>query len=368
MTRMARLLAALAFVAGCSSAYADQVEGPPPGSARTAIAIASAPAKIRAPYDVQIIRENGETLPTYAAKDRYYVQGNPGERYILRITNPTPNRVEAVVTVDGLDVVDGEVGSLSKRGYIVPAYGETRIEGFRTSAQDVATFRFSSVNDSYAGKQGKARNVGVVAVALFEEQAAQQIIEPAPPPPSVYNYEDDVDGRVGATRGGGGAGGAKDKKYDADGDRVASRQVSPHGHAAPQPSPASGPSGAPSDARAPMPVKAAPPPPAPPRSYHERQRRELSDPDGAADEAEAPRTNRPGLGTEYGEQRYSATSFTRFQRAADRPIAIAELRYNDTAGLVALGIQVQPLPDAGEIMTRETADPFPGSHYAMPPR
>lgn len=365
MTRMARLFAALAFVAGCSSAYAEQVEGPPPGSARTAIAIASAPAKIRAPYDVQIIRENGETLPTYAAKDRFYVQGNAGERYILRITNPTPNRVEAVVTVDGLDVVDGEVGSLSKRGYIVPAYGETRIEGFRTSAQDVATFRFSSVNDSYAGKQGKARNVGVVAVALFEEQAAQQIIEPAPPPPSVYNYEDDVDGRVGTTRSGGGV---KDKKYDSDGDRVASRQMPAHGRGVPPPSSASGPSaGAPADARAPMPAKVAP---SPPREggHAERQRRELSDNDGAADEAEAPRTNRPGLGTEYGEQRYSATSFTRFQRAADRPIAIAELRYNDTAGLMALGIQVQPLPDAGEIMTRETADPFPGSHYAMPPR
>lgn len=346
---MARLLAALAFVAGCSAAYADQALTPSPGSARTQIAIASAPVKLRAPYDVQILRENGETLPTYAAKDRFYVQGNAGERYILRITNPTPNRVEAVVTVDGLDVVDGEIGSLSKRGYIVPAYGETRVEGFRTSAQDVATFRFSAVDDSYAGKQGKARNVGVVAVALFEERAAQQIIEPAPPPVD-YRYEDDVEGDLGATRG------ASRTKDGGGGDRVATRQ----------PAPASRPSGgAPAESRAPMPAKAAPPPQD--MGRYERQRRELSD-DGAAANDEAPRTNRPGLGTEYGEQRYSATSFTRFQRAADRPIAIAELRYNDTAGLMALGIQVQPLPDAGEIMTRETADPFPGSHYALPPR
>ena len=83
----------------------------------------------------------------------------------------------------------------------------------------------------------------------------------------------------------------------------------------------------------------------------------------------ANRTNRPGLGTEFGEQRYSAASYTKFQRAGDRPIAIAELRYNDTAGLVALGIPVTPIPDEGELMTRETADPFPGdSHFARPVR
>src|SRR5687767_12546189 len=100
--------ALVALGAGCSvPAHADQVVGPaPPPNARIAIGIA--PAKVRAPYDVQVIRESGETLPTYALKDRYYVQGNAGERYIVRVTNPTPNRVEAVVTVDGLDVIDGE--------------------------------------------------------------------------------------------------------------------------------------------------------------------------------------------------------------------------------------------------------------------
>jgi hypothetical protein len=83
--------------------------------------------------------------------------------------------------------------------------------------------------------------------------------------------------------------------------------------------------------------------------------------------AAAPR-ERPGLGTEFGEQRMSAASFTRFVRAPGRPVAIAELRYNDAAGLIALGIPVQRLPDAGEIYTRETADPFPGDHFARAPQ
>jgi hypothetical protein len=91
--------------------------------------------------------------------------------------------------------------------------------------------------------------------------------------------------------------------------------------------------------------------------------------DGDAEEMPVQRSqNRPGLGTEFGESRYSAASFTRFVRAANRPIAIAELRYNDAPGLAALGINVAPLPDANEIMTRETADPFPGDRFARPPR
>ena len=79
--------------------------------------------------------------------------------------------------------------------------------------------------------------------------------------------------------------------------------------------------------------------------------------------------SRPGLGTEFGESRTSAATFTRFVRSSTRPIAIAELRYNDMAGLVALGIPVQPLPDSGELMTRETADPFPGdTRFSQAPR
>ncbi|MDQ3364123.1 MAG: hypothetical protein M3680_01660, partial [Myxococcota bacterium] len=173
---MRMLLAALLFATGCSAAHADQVASPMPHSR---IAIAIAPAKLRAPYDVQVIRESGETLPTYGLKNRFYVQGNADERYVIRVTNPTPNRVEAVVSVDGLDVIDGEAGDLRKRGYVVPAYGDVRIEGFRTSHADVATFRFSAVADSYAGQKGKARNVGVIAVAIFEETPPapeQQII------------------------------------------------------------------------------------------------------------------------------------------------------------------------------------------------
>ncbi len=350
------LAAGLAAAISCSvPAHADQPIGPQlsPGSQ---IAIGIAPAKVRAPYDVQVIRAGGDTLPTYAHRDRFYVQGNAGERYIIRVTNPTPNRVEAVVTVDGLDVVDGEPGDLRKRGYVVPAYGDVRIEGFRTSHHDVATFRFSSVNDSYAGQKGKARNVGVIAVAIFEEHheaPAQIIVAPTPRPhsrrPSGGAYSGGADDRDYAP--------AEASRAPTRGDRVGraeAKKARPMDEAAPRtavrrpaPPPAAAPSaGAAADA--------------PSAHYDGVYEVEAPSP--------APRTHRPGLGTEFGEQRHSAASFTKFVRAAGRPVAIAELRYNDAAGLTALGIHPQPLPDAGEIMTRETADPFPGDdRFARPP-
>lgn len=363
-TLLASLL--LSAAAACSTAQADQPFGPtpPPG---TAIAIGIADAKIRAPYDVQVVRENGDTLPTYGAKDRFYVQGNAGERYIIRVTNPTARRVEAVVTVDGLDVIDGEDGDLRKRGYVVPPYGEVRIEGFRTSQADVATFRFNSVNDSYANKKGKARNVGVIAVAIFEEVRApetQIIVGGTRGGDEVdgrfrkpYTYEDDLsegsaDKAPAPSRG-------VRKDSPASEPKVAKRAP----ESAPRDSVATRGGGesarrpyiAPTGGGAPMPVKP---------SYD----------DGDYDREEMPppptgqRNNRPGLGTEFGESRSSAASFTKFVRAADRPIAVAELRYNNAAGLAALGINAEPLPDHGEVMTRETADPFPGDpRFSRPP-
>ena len=354
----------------CSAAYADQpVAGP--GLAPSHIALAIAPTRLRAPYDVQVIRGDGETLPTYAFRDRFYVQGNADDRYVIRITNPTGRRIEAVVSVDGLDVIDGEGGDLRKRGYVVPPYGETRIEGFRTSQADVATFRFSSVSGSYAGQKGKARNVGVIAVALFEERAPEPeqeiIVGEAPPPPRYRPYDprrpygnrDDID-EDGASESIDAA-----RAPSADAKDVA-RRPGNRWPAAPRKKAAKA-------AEAPATAAVRPAPAPPPTGGDRGGYAPPSDGDADAEYAPAEpqrqsRRERLGLGTEFGEQRYSAASYTSFVRAAGRPVAIAELRYNDTAGLMALGIPVAPLPDSGELMTRETADPFPGDRFARPAR
>ncbi len=328
---------------------------------RPMVPIAVAPDAVRSPYQVEVIADDGGTLDTFFQKGRYYVHGSNGGRYTIRVTNPTDTRIEAVVSVDGIDVIDGETGDLRKRGYVVPAHGQVLIEGWRTSLSDVAAFRFSSVKSSYAGKKGKARNVGVIAVALFAEQAAPQIIVDEPDEPYYYDeddgYGDKVEGYLDrgspgshsrAPSGGGGSGrvAAKRPAPDTSGDDRGGEAEAPTTSVS-----GSGSGGSVGGAVAPVP---------PPRDVRDRDERCCGD--------KPAEKERLGLGTEFGEQRSSAASYTRFVRSSDRPVAVAELRYNDTAGLKALGILVEPLPDADEIMTRETADPFPGDRgFARPP-
>jgi hypothetical protein len=116
--------------------------------------------------------DNGRPLPAFYADGRTYAIGEAGQRYTVIVTNDTGMRVEAVASVDGLDVLDGKPASFAKRGYLVPAGGSVEIDGFRQSSERVAAFRFGSVRDSYAARTGTDRNVGIVGVAIFTPRHA----------------------------------------------------------------------------------------------------------------------------------------------------------------------------------------------------
>lgn len=118
---------------------------------------------------VSLQGENGEALPGYSTGDRMYVIGQAGQRYTIMVENLTDQRFEAVVSVDGLDVINGRPAAMGYRGYLVGPHARLSIEGFRQSASTVAAFRFGAVGESYAADRGDARNVGVVGIALFAE-------------------------------------------------------------------------------------------------------------------------------------------------------------------------------------------------------
>lgn len=117
------------------------------------------------------LESNGRVLPTYYHRGRTYVEGRRGDRYSIRVMNHTSRRVEAVVTVDGRDVITGRPGNFrSQRGYVIRPWGSVLIDGFRTSWSGVAAFRFTEIFDSYAARMGDATNVGVIGVAVFKER------------------------------------------------------------------------------------------------------------------------------------------------------------------------------------------------------
>lgn len=120
--------------------------------------------------------ESGRLLPGVNAGGRWFVIGEQGRRYSIVLRNETDYRLEAVLSVDGLDVMDGRPASVGKRGYILRPRERLVVDGWRRSMQSVAAFRFGSVRDSYAErKHGDSRNVGVIGVALFNEQGTNPL-------------------------------------------------------------------------------------------------------------------------------------------------------------------------------------------------
>ncbi len=118
--------------------------------------------------------EGGQFLSGFEANNKKFVIGSSGARYTIVVQNNVPARLEVVVSVDGLDVLDGKDASFSKRGYLVEPHGTIEIDGFRQSMDAVAAFRFGSVRDSYAEKKtgGSSRNVGVIGLAVFNEKGS----------------------------------------------------------------------------------------------------------------------------------------------------------------------------------------------------
>jgi hypothetical protein len=282
-------------------------------------------------YEVEVLVD-GLPAPTYAHDGETYVMGQLGARYTLRVHNHSARRVEAVVSVDGRDVIDGKPAELrNKRGYLVPAYGQLDIDGWRISRAEAAAFRFSTVPESYAARTGNAREVGVIGVAVFPERYV-------PPPPiarrplPIYpRYYDEYD-------------------------------MAPRDDAGPRPEAESRSAEPPAPSSAPA-----------PRMREESASGAGANADRMPEKKSAHERARSGLGTEYGEAVHSPTYEVEFVRAnAARPSVILGLRYNDHDGLYAMGIDVDG-PDwasAREEELRRTADPFPSSadrRYAAPP-
>ena len=143
-------------------------------------------AQSAAIVDVQVVnRTTGVALDTYSHQGRQFVPGRPGDRFALRITNRSPNRVLAVTSVDGVNVVSGETASPDQAGYVLGPYQSFDVVGWRKSTSEVAAFYFTSIADSYAGRSGRPAHVGAIGVAVFRESApprreSSAAIAPAP--------------------------------------------------------------------------------------------------------------------------------------------------------------------------------------------
>ena len=115
---------------------------------------------------------DGQPLPTVWHQSRLYLPvPRLGLEYEIRVWNDGPRRIAAVVSIDGLSVINSRPASELHPGYLVEPSSSIRIKGWRRDRDTVAAFRFVDRKDSYASRLGHFENVGVIGVIAVEEMA-----------------------------------------------------------------------------------------------------------------------------------------------------------------------------------------------------
>lgn len=260
-------------------------------------AFASAITPYQGGFDVQIFdRTEGRQLPTYQFQGRTYVVGKPGNEYSISLRNQNGERMMAVTSVDGVNIVSGETASPMQSGYVLSPWQTADITGWRKSLTNTAAFYFTDLGDSYAARTGRPNDVGVIGVAVFRERRVQ------PPMPPVVPY-------------------GPSRQYNEQ-QRDRSSSAPYESSAAPaQPGRA--------DSYSDAPV----PPPA-------GQSGAASAPSSAEIKEYAPRRLEKSLGTGHGRIEDSRTQYTEFRRASSTPDRVITIYYDTYNNLLAMGVPV----------------------------
>jgi hypothetical protein len=258
--------------------------------------------------DVSVIdRQSGATLPLHHHRGEYWVAGRPGAAYAISVRNRLGERIMAVTSVDGVNVLSGETAGWDQNGYVFGPSRSYQITGWRKSDSEVAAFEFSAASGSYASRTGRPGQVGVIGVALFKEQRPEPILLPAPDYSRGNDYRSDRSNR--------------------------SESSSLHEKSA---------------------APAAPAPSDTARGTGEAQA--LAQPDSGS--LTLPRQRAEKLGTAHGARETSIVSQTQFVRLQAQPNEIIRIRYDSRERLIAAGVIREPVHNL------PSPNPFPESARA----
>src|SRR5580700_869106 len=147
-----------------------------------ALASASRAQSLGSIAEVSIIdRDTGVVLSPHYYRGEYWVAGRPGAKYAIEVHNRLGERLLAVTSVDGVNVLSGATAAFDQAGYVFAPGERYEITGWRKSDAQIAAFTFTESPNSYAERTGRPANVGVIGVAIFRERQP----EPAYSPPMI---------------------------------------------------------------------------------------------------------------------------------------------------------------------------------------
>ncbi len=127
---------------------------------------------------VSVVQE-GRVLRQINYRKEHYIEVPPEGAYVIRVYNDSHRRRMCVLSVDGVNVVNGENAGYEGPGYVMNPWQTADIPGFRRDAGEVAAFTFSAKEQSYAAQTGRGiSNVGVIGVAVFDEKLVVKVPVP----------------------------------------------------------------------------------------------------------------------------------------------------------------------------------------------
>ena len=145
---------------------------------------------VRGLAEISVIdRDSGVALSPHVYHGEYWVAGKPGARYAIEIRNRLGERLLAVTSVDGVNVISGATAGWDQDGYVFSPGDRYQITGWRKTDAEVAAFTFADSSNSYAERTGRPANIGVIGVAVFRERRPP----PSPRPPMIGQSSDRSD-------------------------------------------------------------------------------------------------------------------------------------------------------------------------------
>ena len=293
---------------------------------------------------VEIRTKDGKLLPIVNHNGERFCAALKDAEYSIRLVNDSSHRRLAVISVDGINAVNGKDAGYDGPGWVLDPWQSANILGWYRNSEEVAAFKFGAVGGSYAAQTGRGEsNVGIIGVAVFEELVRLVTLTTTP-----YWVRHDVIYDMGVLRSGTPSA-ASDSSRLYCGDEIRMVDGPPSGiyaccasmdSATPT---AAGPTvGVASAAAAADDSAIRSVDPTTPKTSTRLRR-------AAAD-----------LGTEYGSKTKMRTGTCDFEKASTTPVEVIKIRYASEEILRSWGVPVGLMPST-------TPEAFPANAGVRPP-
>ena len=124
----------------------------------------------RSGFSISVLVD-GVPAPEYAGRGRIYIEALKGKEFVIRLSNPTSERVAVALSVDGRNVVDAKrTSSLDAAKWVLGPGQTADIPGWQVSGSTSRRFFFTETSKSYAKWLGDTSNVGTIEAVFYREK------------------------------------------------------------------------------------------------------------------------------------------------------------------------------------------------------